>query len=504
MTLQPRWRYTLGALLAIALAVPIVLSTLVLVTEIHDRGPRGQFAVVELFWVGLALAEAAAILVALFASRGKLHRHSQVLLASASTSRDWLWECDLDDRITYSNHAVTDLLGYQPAELIGVCHFDLLADDPARHAAHKERDRTWRLASGWDNIELEWRHRDGSTVAMQGSAAPIRDRAGHIVGFRGTRRLLSEQRHPRAIVVAARQAIADLVTSEAFDMALQPIVDLTSGRLTGVEALARFRDGRGPDAWFGDARIAGRVPDLEQLTFDKAVPLLRDLPEPVYLSVNIGPGLLMDMTFRERLTSSGLPLDRLVIEITEHDRVADYGLLNAALEPLRASGIRFAIDDTGAGYASLSHVLQLDPDIIKLDRALIADLDHDRARRSLITALVLLALDVGATVTGEGVETGSQLDTLATLGVDNAQGYFLARPTTDSNDWPNWWQRQWAIGCPLPVASATSNTDSGGPRLLTEPDRPQRPVPVGGVAASPASAHGPSGPRFPRGSAQAS
>jgi EAL domain-containing protein (putative c-di-GMP-specific phosphodiesterase class I) len=89
-------------------------------------------------------------------------------------------------------------------------------------------------------------------------------------------------------------------------------------------------------------------------------------------------------------------------------------------------------------------VLQLNPDIIKLDRALIENLDDDRARRSLVTALVLLALDIGASVTGEGVETDTQKDTLATLGVDQAQGYLLDRPTTDHNVWQRWWSRSWA------------------------------------------------------------
>ena len=104
--------------------------------------------------------------------------------------------------------------------------------------------------------------------------------------------------------------------------------------------------------------------------------------------------------------------------------------------------MRFAIDDTGAGYASLSHVLRLNPDIIKLDRDLITNLHADRARRSLVTALVLLALDVGAAVTGEGVESRGQLETLADLGVDHAQGYLLARPTTDAARWQEWWNRR--------------------------------------------------------------
>lgn len=133
--------------------------------------------------------------------------------------------------------------------------------------------------------------------------------------------------------------------------------------------------------------------------------------------------------------------------------MSDYDQLNAALAPLRERGVRFAIDDTGAGYASLSHVLRLHPDIVKLDRDLIENLDDDRARRSLVTALVLLALDVGATVTGEGVETVTQWETLATLGVDHVQGYLVAPPSTAWMQWQTWWGRHWTSRCPVESAS---------------------------------------------------
>ncbi len=129
------------------------------------------------------------------------------------------------------------------------------------------------------------------------------------------------------------------------------------------------------------------------------------------------------------------------MEITEHAPVRNYDALVVAVTALRERGVRFAIDDTGAGYASLSHVLQLNPQVIKIDRGLVVDLENDRARRALVTALVLLALEMGALVTGEGVETDQQLRALATLGVDQAQGYRLARPSTDRRDWKAWWGR---------------------------------------------------------------
>ena len=116
---------------------------------------------------------------------------------------------------------------------------------------------------------------------------------------------------------------------------------------------------------------------------------------------------------------------------------------HARLQAWEQRGRSSAVDDTGAGYASFSHVLQLRPDIIKIDRSLIAKLTTDPARRSLVTALVLLALDLDACVTAEGVETPSELETIATLGVDQVQGYLLARPTSDSERWRRWWTRNW-------------------------------------------------------------
>jgi EAL domain-containing protein (putative c-di-GMP-specific phosphodiesterase class I) len=240
----------------------------------------------------------------------------------------------------------------------------------------------------------------------------------------------------------SRRRVQQVVADDDLDIALQPLVSLVDGRVEGVEALARFRDGRGPAEWFGEARACGMTSALDGCTFGSALELLDVVPDDVYLSVNASPELLVDGRFRRRLTSAGRPLDRLVIEITEHARVPDYGELKAAVDALREQSVRFAIDDTGAGYASFNHVLQLRPDIIKLDRGLVTGLDSDPARRSLVTALVLLALEIGATVTGEGVETPGQLESLATLGVDQAQGYLLARPTLDRDAWAAWWAQR--------------------------------------------------------------
>jgi EAL domain-containing protein (putative c-di-GMP-specific phosphodiesterase class I) len=289
-----------------------------------------------------------------------------------------------------------------------------------------------------------------------------------VIGFRGTRVRVTDAVRAERVAVAARGRLEAVLATCDVDIALQPIVSLCDGRLAGVEALARFRDGRGPDAWFGDARESGLAKELDQLTFNAALTAFSALPESCYLSVNASPALIMDSAFAARLLDSALPLHRLVIEITEHVAITDYDVQNEALKTLRERGVRLAVDDTGAGYASLSHVLRLRPDIIKIDRSFIAGLAADTARRSLVTALVLLALDIGATVTGEGVEEAAELDILSTLGVDYAQGYLLARPTTDPTSWQSWTDRNWLPSQRLPsqptLASAAKSSGFAPPR----------------------------------------
>jgi len=281
---------------------------------------------------------------------------------------------------------------------------------------------------------------------------------------RRLRRLLGTDTTSIAAHEAARLRIEHVLQRHALDIALQPIVDLTSGRLAGTEALARFRDGRPPDLWLTEATETGQGLMLDRLTFVSAVRLLSRLPSNSYLSVNATPELILHGHLGESLAKVRIPLHRLVIEVTEHAKVRSYSELLTCLAPLRERGVRLAIDDTGAGYASFNHVLQLRPDIIKIDRSLIANITDDPARRSLVTALVLLALDLGASVTAEGVETTSELRTLATLGVDCAQGYLLARPSLDNARWRRWMDpgRVWEIG--------EATVDSG--RSVTIPDRP--------------------------------
>jgi EAL domain-containing protein (putative c-di-GMP-specific phosphodiesterase class I) len=222
-----------------------------------------------------------------------------------------------------------------------------------------------------------------------------------------------------------------LLTGRGRQTVVQPIVDLRAGTVVGAEALSRFTGPEGaprrPEQVFTDARSAGIGVQLEQAAIASALPLLREMPPGTYLSVNASADALLDDRTHDLLLA-GQP-DRLVVEITEHDPVFDYDALTGATAALRAHGVRIAVDDAGAGFASLQHVLHLTPDIVKLDIAFVRGIDADPARRAVARALVGFAAELGSTMVAEGVERPSELAALRDLGVECGQGYLLGRPT---------------------------------------------------------------------------
>ena len=208
----------------------------------------------------------------------------------------------------------------------------------------------------------------------------------------------------------------------------QPIYDLVSGGMAGVEALSRFNSTppRSPDVWFAEAAAIDLGPTLEGRAIQAALGHLDELPQGVYVAVNGSPELILSGALQKTLEA--VDLGRVVLEITEHASVTDYQALTAALAPLRSLGLRIAIDDTGAGYASMRHILSVEPDLVKLDISLTRGIDADRKRRALATALIAFARETGMGVIAEGVETAAELNTLRKLGVTRVQGFHLARP----------------------------------------------------------------------------
>lgn len=227
---------------------------------------------------------------------------------------------------------------------------------------------------------------------------------------------------------ARRERLHRAVAGEGLSLVFQPIFDLRARRPVGMEALARFslEPIRSPAAWFSEAAEEGLGVELELAAIRLALSHLDRIPAEAYLSLNLSHATLRSERAAELLSAADGP--RLVVEITEHEPVDDYERLAEALAGLRRLGVRIAIDDAGAGFASLRHTLRLEPDLIKLDISLTRDIDADRRRRALASALTSFAEEMGMAIVAEGIETQAELDALLRLGVGFGQGFFLAKP----------------------------------------------------------------------------
>ena len=229
----------------------------------------------------------------------------------------------------------------------------------------------------------------------------------------------------RAAIVAILGAPSTIAT------VFQPIVSLDNGRTVGFEALSRFRaePERPPDKWIAEAHAVGLGLEVEVECVRRACRRRAALPDGAYLSINMSPNAVLFPDMDEALGDDSL--EGLVIEITEHEAVRDYARLASRLADYRGRGAKVAIDDTGAGHASMRHVTQLAPDYIKVDRSLIQDLHLDHAKRALVRSMVTLEKELGAEVVAEGIESTEELRALRELGVPLGQGFLLARPRSE-------------------------------------------------------------------------
>lgn len=225
----------------------------------------------------------------------------------------------------------------------------------------------------------------------------------------------------------ARRSIGEVITGNRLGIVHQPIHALAGGVPVGIECLARFPDAatRGPDKWFGEAAEVGLAVDLEMAAVKAALASLDHLPQGFYASINASPETILSGALREALEQSGRA--DLVIEVTEHQQVDDFAALGRELALIKGHA-RIAIDDVGAGYAGLRHIVELAPDLLKLDMSLTRDINRDPARRALAGAMVGFAREIGCKLVAEGVETDAERAVLADLGVDYGQGWLFARP----------------------------------------------------------------------------
>ena len=207
---------------------------------------------------------------------------------------------------------------------------------------------------------------------------------------------------------------------------LQPIVDLASGERVGSEALSRFPAEweMAPDVVFDEAHSVGLGDRLEVLALERAAAHLARIGG--YVAMNVSPSTLLTPECGELLRR--LPLHRVLLELSEHDQVEDYAALQEVLTPLRAAGLRLAIDDVGAGFSSLRHIVVTSPDVIKIDRSIVTGLTEDPVRSTLVQSLVHFAHSCDVRVVAEGVETAAEAAALAALAVDYGQGWHFGRP----------------------------------------------------------------------------
>ncbi len=250
----------------------------------------------------------------------------------------------------------------------------------------------------------------------------------------------------------ARASIQEMLDGSAFTPFFQPIVELHTGSVVGYEALSRFSNGIPPDTTFGLAIECGLGLQLEAATLRAALEASAVLPAGAYLSLNASPAFILSGTLREVL---GGITRQVFVEITEHVAIHDYTALRTELAALGAT-VGVSVDDAGAGFASLHHILELAPDLVKLDISLVRGIDADPARQALITGMGYFAVKRKLHLIAEGIETEKELDALRRLGIGFGQGYLLGRPVDGRGPGP------W----PPPQATppARSGWPSGAPR----------------------------------------
>jgi EAL domain-containing protein (putative c-di-GMP-specific phosphodiesterase class I) len=213
-------------------------------------------------------------------------------------------------------------------------------------------------------------------------------------------------------------------------MAYQPIVRTMDGSVFGYEALMRSDEPSlsSPAAILDAAERLDKVVALGRVVRSRAILPMEHGPKELSLFVNLHPVELLD----DELLSPDAPMsavaDRIFLEITERAAIENIQQTRERVAQLRRAGFRIAVDDLGAGYAGLTSFATLEPDIVKLDMALTRGSDTSPLKRRLIRAMCNVCDDLGILVVAEGIETAAERDTVAELGCDFVQGFFLARP----------------------------------------------------------------------------
>jgi PAS domain S-box-containing protein len=334
-----------------------------------------------------------------------------------------------DETYRYVSAAAKDLLGYEPEELLGTRAYDHFHPDdvPKVEASHRSA-----LGGAPFTIIYRIRHKNDEYVWVETTNRIVTDaETGEVVEVLSCTREVEHRETMGTVDEEERDAsmmrVNGVLADEAIDPIYQPIVELKSGRTIAYEALSRFPGdpAHTPDRWFEDAWRVGLGIPLELLAVRVAATALPRLRPDVGLAINASPPAVAAQGF---LKSLGDDVDRVAVEITEHLRVDDYEEVSMKLAALRKAGGQVAIDDFGAGYASLQHILKMSPEWIKLDTSLTERIGRDNVAQALVRALVSFTDSIGVRVVAEGIENADGVEMLSDLGIRFGQGFHLGRP----------------------------------------------------------------------------
>jgi PAS domain S-box-containing protein len=329
----------------------------------------------------------------------------------------------------YVSVAATDILGFEPKEIVGRHPSEYVhpEDRPKLEIVNREV-----LRGTPSMLAYRVRRKDNEYIWLETTFRAVTDdESGRVSEVVCSSRPIAERTRTERLESSEYgsvvERVTDAIASERLETVYQPIFELDTGRVVAFEALSRFPgpSARGPDVWFEEAWEVGLGVPLELLAVRTAVGALRDLPADVKLGVNASSPTILSEAF---LDSLGPEAHRVKVELTEHLRLEDYEGFSSRLAPLRDAGVELVIDDFGAGYASLRHILKIRPEWIKLDISLTEQIGENPLAHALATALVSFSEQTNVRVVAEGIETEEELDALCEIGFAYGQGFHLGVP----------------------------------------------------------------------------
>jgi PAS domain S-box-containing protein len=334
-----------------------------------------------------------------------------------------------DGTFRFASAATRELLGYHPSELVGSSSYEYLHPEDVSRIEIAHRSALEGLPY---TVAYRFRRKSGEYVWVETTTKVVRDEGGGEIDeivcstrpAKGRPPVEGASAGPRDLWL---RRIEGVLEEEAIEIVFQPVLELRSRRAVAYEALSRFPGDSSltPDRWFSEAWEVGLGLPLELLAVKRAAEALDRLPDATGLNVNASPPVVAAESFLATFEGTA---ERVTVELTEHLRIEDYRSFTSALDPMRRAGGQIAIDDFGAGYASLRHMLRLRPEWVKLDISITERIDENPMAHEMAAALISFADNVGMRVIAEGIETEEELDALVELGFRYGQGFHFGVP----------------------------------------------------------------------------